>query len=338
MGKRPLFGMDPVELTDVVAQTGLPAYTSKQLLKWLYEKNICTIDEMTDISKAGREKLKEYYTIGLNPHKAVSISKDETKKYLFPAGTLHYVETAWIPDGKRGTLCVSTQIGCKMGCAFCMTGKQGYQGNLTAGEILNQVKKLPEKEQITNIVYMGMGEPLDNLEEVLKSIKILTSSWGFAMSPRRITVSTIGILPSLIRFLNESEVHLAISLHTPFDTERQKIMPLQKVHPIKNIIAELKKYDWRGQRRVSMEYILFKGFNDTFEHVKGLSHLLKGLNCRINLIRYHPVPGTTLEGTSDTDIETFRSKLNEHNIITTIRKSRGQDIYAACGMLSTKFK
>ena len=336
MNRPALFGMTIDELTDVAEKTALPSYAPGQLAKWLYGKEIREIDEMSDLSKKSRVALKEQFSLGLYPHTSLSESKDGTKKYLFPAGNSHFIEAAWIPEVNRGTLCISTQVGCKMGCEFCMTGKQGFQGNLTAGEILNQVKKLPERNLLTNIVYMGMGEPLDNLEEVLKSVTILTSSWGFGISPRRITVSTIGIIPAMIRFINECEAHLAISMHTPFDEERKKIMPVEKVHPIKEVINTLKKFNWQGQRRISMEYIMLKGFNDTPAHVNELSRLLRGLNCRMNLIRYHPVPGVKLEGTPEREMEDFRDKLNAHNIIATIRKSRGQDIDAACGLLSTK--
>jgi 23S rRNA (adenine2503-C2)-methyltransferase len=338
MKKPPLFGMSPDEITDVVTHAGLPSYSVNQISGWLYKKNISDIDDMTDLSKKAREFLKNNYILGLTPHVKVSVSTDETKKYLYRAGKSHYIESAWIPEGKRGTLCLSTQIGCKMACAFCMTGKQGFQGNLTAGEILNQVKMLPERENLTNIVYMGMGEPLDNPDEVIKSINILTSPKCFALSPRRITVSTVGIIPVMIRFINECEAHLAVSLHSPFDNERQKIIPVQKIHPVSEIISTLKGFNWKGQRRLSMEYILFKGFNDSTEHVHALSGLLKGLHCRINLIKFHPFPGTNFTETSDMALEEFRDKLNEKNIIATIRSSRGQDIEAACGLLYTMYE
>jgi len=336
MENPPLFGMLPDEIANVVASAGLPSYTTNQITGWLYRKNIRDIDDMTDLSKKAREYLKNNYSTGITPHEKVSESTDGTKKYLFKAGKSHYIESAWIPEGKRGTLCLSTQIGCKMGCSFCMTGKQGFQGNLTAGEILNQVKMLPERDKLTNIVYMGMGEPLDNPDEVIKSINILTSEKCFALSPRRITVSTIGIIPAMIRFLNECDAHLAISLHTPFDNEREKIMPVQRIYPISEIITALKKFNWTGQRRVSMEYIMFKGFNDSPEHINELSRLLKGLHCRVNLIRYHSVPGTDMEGVSEKETDVFRDRLNDKNILATIRRSRGQDIEAACGLLSTK--
>ncbi len=331
-----LLGMTPDELKEVTQEAGLPSFASQQLSVWLYRKNITLIDQMTDISKKGREILAERYEIGLKPHTEVRTSSDGTKKYLFPAGNMKFIETAFIPEENRNTLCLSTQVGCKMACLFCMTGKQGFQGNLTAGEILNQVKSLPESDKISNIVYMGMGEPLDNPDEVLKSLMILTSEWGFAMSPRRITVSTIGIIPSLKRLISESEVNIALSLHSPFNEERKMIVPLEKVYPLHDIIKELKAAVLYGQRRISVEYIMLKGFNDTGKHVLGLIRLLNGLKCRINLIRFHPIPGTTFESTPDEEIEIFRNKLNEKGFITTIRKSRGKDINAACGLLSTK--
>ena len=223
-----------------------------------------------------------------------------------------------------------------MGCLFCMTGKQGFQGNLSAGEILNQYRSIPQWRKLTNIVYMGMGEPLDNLDEVLKSLEILTSSWGFALSPRRITVSTIGITPAMLNFLENSQAHLAISLHTPFDEERRKLMPVQQVYPIQEVLSEIRSWDFGRQRRVSFEYILFKDLNDTAAHVNELSRILSGIKCRINLIRFHPIPNTPLESPSEKSILAFRERLNAKGITTTIRASRGQDIWAACGLLSTK--
>ena len=222
-----------------------------------------------------------------------------------------------------------------MGCLFCMTGKQGFQGQLTAGEIVNQIHSLPERDLLTNIVYMGMGEPLDNLTEVLKSLQILTAQWGFALSPRRITVSTIGITPAMLQFLDQSEAHLAVSLHTPFDEERQKLMPVQQVYPLKEVLKEIRSWDFGRQRRVSFEYILFKGFNDSPAHVNELARILQGIRCRINLIRFHPIPDTPLESPDEATIKHFRDKLIAKGITTTIRASRGQDIWAACGLLST---
>ncbi|MBL7966470.1 MAG: 23S rRNA (adenine(2503)-C(2))-methyltransferase RlmN [Prolixibacteraceae bacterium] len=334
--KDSLFGKTLDELTALAVETGLPKFTGKQMAEWLYQKDIRSIDEMTNISKKNRELLSGKYEFGLIDSTKVQESIDGTKKYLFPTGQVKFVETAMIPDEDRKTVCVSSQVGCKMGCLFCMTAKQGFQGQLTAGEIVNQIRNIPEWHEVTNIVYMGMGEPFDNLEQVLKSLEILTSEWGFAMSPRRITVSTIGIIPGMLTFLDQSEAHLAVSLHTPFDDERKKLMPVQVAYPIADVVKEIKSWDFGRQRRVSFEYIVFKGLNDSPRHVTELVRLLNGIKCRINLIRFHPIPGTPLEGTDEQTLQLFKDKLNDKGILTTVRASRGQDIYAACGLLSTK--
>ncbi len=334
--KERLFGKTLLELQELVLELGLPKFTAKQITDWLYKKHISSIDEMSNLSKKARELLNEKFDFGLTAYTKVQASVDGTKKYLFPTIQNKYIETAMIPDRDRKTVCVSSQVGCKMGCLFCFTAKQGFQGHLSAGEILNQLKSIDEVDEITNIVYMGMGEPFDNLEQVLKSLEILTSEWGFAMSPRRITVSTIGIIPSMLTFLETSQAHLAVSLHTPFNDERQKIMPVQVAYPIADVVAEIKSWDFGNQRRVSFEYILFEGLNDTKEHVKELARLLKGLKCRINLIRFHAVPGTPLKSPNEAAIQRFKDELNEKGILTTVRASRGEDIYAACGLLSTK--
>ncbi len=333
--KETLFGKTLEGLRSVAEAEGLPRYAAQQLARWLYDKRVDSFAAMTDLSKEARQRLGERYEVGLAAPLSVQVSADGTKKYLFPAGRGRYIETAYIPERDRHTLCVSTQVGCKMGCTFCMTGRQGFHGQLTAGEILNQVVSVPESRQLTNIVYMGMGEPLDNLEAVLQSLEILTAPWGFGWSPRRITVSTIGLLPAVQTFLEHSQAHLAISLHSPFEEERARLMPVQRKHPIRKIIDLVKQYDWHGQRRISFEYILFKGLNDTPAHVKELARLLNGLKCRINLIRFHAIPGSDLQSPSPTEVEAFRDRLRAKGIVTTIRRSRGQDIDAACGLLST---
>ncbi len=334
--KERLFGKTLGELQELIVELGLPKFTAKQITDWLYKKQISSIDEMTNLSKKARELLNERFVFGLTPYTKVSASIDGTRKYLFPTIQNKFIETAMIPERDRKTVCVSSQVGCKMGCLFCFTAKQGFQGQLSAGEIINQIKSIDEVEEVSNIVYMGMGEPFDNLEEVLKSLEILTSEWGFAMSPRRITVSTIGIIPGMLTFLEKSEAHLAVSLHTPFHEERQKIMPVQVAYPIEEVVEEIKSWDFGRQRRVSFEYILFEDLNDSEEHVNELARLLSGLKCRINLIRFHPVPGTPLKSPGEKTIQRFKDALNNKGILTTIRASRGQDIYAACGLLSTK--
>lgn len=332
----PLYGKTLDELKSIVAEASLPSFTAKQISEWLYHSEVDSIDLMSNISKQGREKLKELFTFGLTPPSNIQESKDGTKKYLFSYGIRRPIESAYIPDDERSTLCVSSQVGCKMGCLFCMTGKQGFQGQLSVNEILNQIRSLPEKNKLTNIVYMGMGEPFDNLENVLKSTEILTAEWGYGWSPKRITVSTIGIIPAMEEFLNKSQCHLAVSLHTPFEEDRKKLMPVNHVYPIGEVIKLIKNYDWGKQRRISFEYILFDGINDDARHVNELSRLLHGIKCRINLIRFHPIPESPLKPSSEESLKNFKERLNSKGILTTIRASRGEDISAACGLLSTK--
>ncbi len=336
MAKDLLFGKTLKELQEIVLKEGLPSFTAKQIAQWLYQKKVASIAEMTNLSKKAREILSNNYDLGIQPPSNVQESVDGTKKYLFPAHLNLFIETAYIPGEERKTLCVSSQVGCKMGCLFCMTGKQGFQSQLTAGEIINQIRSIPETDLLSNVVYMGMGEPLDNLDEVLKSLEILTSDWGFAWSPRRINVSTIGIIPAMRRFIQESEAHLAISMHSPFNDERKKLMPIEQVYSIEQVVETLKEYDFGRQRRISFEYIMFRGINDTPAHIKGITKLLNGLRCRINLIKFHPIPDSPLLGSSSETMLWFSDQLNKKGITTTVRRSRGEDIYAACGLLSTK--
>ncbi|MDR0582078.1 MAG: 23S rRNA (adenine(2503)-C(2))-methyltransferase RlmN [Prevotellaceae bacterium] len=330
-----LLGKTLSELTAVAIQAGLPSFAGKQLADWLYRKNVITIAEMSNLSKTVREALGRKYEVGGFAPAEVQRSQDGTKKYLFPTMSGHFIETVMIPEAGRATLCVSSQAGCRMGCRFCMTARQGFQANLSAGEIIAQFSRVDECEQLTNAVYMGMGEPMDNIDEVLKSLEILTAPWGWGWSPRRITVSTIGVLPAMQRLLDESRCHVAVSLHNPFDAERQELMPTQKAWPLADVVALLKKYDFTGQRRVSFEYILFAGVNDLPHHADELARLLRGLECRVNLIRFHAIPGTPLQPAGEMQLEKFKNHLNKKGLLTTVRASRGEDISAACGLLST---
>ncbi|MCD8173627.1 MAG: 23S rRNA (adenine(2503)-C(2))-methyltransferase RlmN [Alistipes sp.] len=336
--KPALFGKTLDQLQDVAASLGMPRFTAGQLAKWLYVKRSAYFGSMSDISARNRGLLDDNYSVGLLPPEGVSTSSDGTKKYLFPVPGAGYIESAYIPDHDRATLCVSSQVGCRMGCLFCMTGKQGLSRNLTAGEILNQAVSIPESENLTNIVYMGMGEPLDNLDEVLRSLEVLTAPWGFAWSPTRITVSTAGLAAPLKRLIEESKAHLVVSLHNPFPDQRAELMPIERGAPITGIVDLLKHYDWKGQRRLSFEYILLEGINDTPAHIKGLARLLDGLKCRINIIRFHKIPGSPFYSPGDRSVEAFRDALSAKGITTTIRASRGEDIQAACGLLSTGVK
>lgn len=332
-----LLGMTYAELQELVLEHNLPKFTAKQLVDWIYRKRVTTFDEMTNLSKGTRQLLSENYEVGYRDFVNVQESRDGTKKYLFPAGR-GFVEAAYIPERERATLCVSCQVGCKMNCLFCQTGKQGFEGNLSAGDILNQILHLPEFENLTNFVFMGMGEPMDNYDAIMKALDVMTSEWGLAMSPTRFTVSTSGLIPNMKRFINESRCNLAVSLHSPFHDERAKIMPIEKTYPIREVIHAIRQHDWSGQRWVSFEYIVFKGLNDTSEHIKELARQLGSLRCRVNLIRFHSIPDVPLASPSLDDMVSFRDRLNAKGIIATIRASRGQDIDAACGLLSTKEK
>jgi 23S rRNA (adenine2503-C2)-methyltransferase len=331
-----LFGKTLAQIKELIRNYNLPGYTAAQITDWLYKKQITSFEEMTNLSKESRKILTDNFVLGLTPYRSVSESVDGTKKYLFPVAQSRFVEAAFIPERSRATLCVSSQVGCRMGCHFCMTGRQGFQGNLTPGEILNQISSLPERDMLTNIVYMGMGEPMDNYQNVMQSLEVLTAEWGFAMSPRRITVSTIGIIGTMTRFLENSQCHLAVSLHSPFDEERRMLMPVQNNHPIEEVLKVIRSHDPGKQRRISFEYIMFDGLNDTPRHVNQLARLLNGIRCRINLIRFHPIPDVPYRSSGDEAIMTFMEALKKKGIVTTLRASRGQDIEAACGLLSTK--
>lgn len=333
--KKRLAGMTLDMLKEAVKEAGMPAFTARQIADWVYRKRVLSIDDMSNISLKNRERLKELFEVGYSLPADEARSVDGTVKYLYRANGGHFVEAVFIPDGERATLCVSSQVGCKMNCLFCMTGKQRYTANLTANEIINQILALPEFERLTNIVFMGMGEPCDNLDNLLQAIEILTADYGLAWSPHRLTVSSVGIRKGLKRLLDSGDYHIAISLHHPMPEKRAEIMPAEKGFPITEIIELLKEYDFSHQRRLTFEYIVFKGINETQFHARKLLKLLNGIECRINLIRYHAIPGVPLEGVDEKGMVELRDYLTKNGVFTTIRASRGEDIFAACGMLST---
>ena len=338
MTKESLYGKTLSQLKALCEAEQLPRFAAKQIARWLYVRHIDDIQQMTDLSLAARTQLSENYTLGLSSPLRESISTDGTKKYLFETQQGQYIESAYIPDRDRATLCVSSQAGCRMGCRFCATARQGLQHSLTAGEIINQIVSLPDRDRLTNIVFMGMGEPLDNLDNVLNAIEILTAEWGFGWSPTRITLSTAGVARHLATFLDKTKVHLAVSLHNPFHEERIEIMPIEKAYPIREVCDILRRYDFTGQRRVSFEYIVMEGLNDFPAHIKELCRLLNGIKCRINLIRFHKIPDSPYFSPSNERMIAFRDALTAKGIQTTIRASRGEDIKAACGLLSTAEK
>lgn len=336
MEKKKLLGMTLCDLKAVATEVGLPAFAAKQIMQWLYNKRVRSIDEMTNLSLKSRAILAEHYTIGCVPPSDVQQSIDGTAKYLFPTENGQQVECVFIPDGERATLCVSCQAGCRMGCRFCMTGRQGFGGNLSTADILNQIYSVPGSELLTNIVFMGQGEPMDNLDAVLKATELLTNPDGWAWSPKRITVSTVGVRKGVERFLLESNCHLAVSLHNPFPEERLAMMPAEKAYGLEELMTLLKRQDWSHQRRLSFEYIVFGGLNDSERHAKELVRLLAPIECRVNLIRFHQIPDTPYKGATEEKMVWLRDYLTKHGVTTTIRASRGQDIYAACGLLHAK--
>lgn len=338
MSKKPLIGLTLEGLRQVATECGMPSFAAKQMAQWLYEKRATDIAQMTNLSLKARQVLSENYIIGREAPITEARSIDGTAKYLFKGVGDRDVEAVYIPDCDRATICVSSQAGCKMNCYFCMTGKQGFHGNLTAQGIINQVLSIPESEKLTNIVFMGMGEPMDNLQPVLDAIEILTAPWGLAWSPKRITVSSIGKIKELRTLLDVTKVHIAISVHSPYPTERAQLMPVEKAYPIVDVMAMLKEYDFAHQRRLSVEYIMWRGLNDDIRHADALARLLRGTNSRVNLIRFHAIPGVELKSTNEKAMTAFRDHLNSLGITATIRASRGEDIMAACGMLAGKEK
>ncbi len=334
--KQNILGKDIAELQNMVLELGMPKFTAKQIAQWVYQKNVRSFDGMTNISKHHRELLEEHFSIGTADPSETQTSSDGTVKYLFPTEDGKYVETVYIPEHDRATLCVSTQVGCKMGCMFCQTGRQGFEGILTVTDILNQIYSIEKPETLTNIVFMGQGEPLDNYDNMMKAVSVITADYGWAWSPRRITVSTVGLKKNLERFLKESECHLAVSMHFPLHEQRLRYMPAERQFPIEEIVALLRRYDWSHQRRLSFEYTMFDGVNDSTLFAKEIVRLLAGLDCRVNLIRYHRIPDLDLDESPQTKMTAFRDYLTRHGVYTTIRTSRGQDIDAACGLLTTK--
>ena len=333
--KTALLGKTLYEIQQITANLGMPKFAAKQIASWLYNKKVTSIDEMTNLSLKHREALKEGYEVGAAAPVEAMRSIDGTVKYLFQTPTNDFVEAVYIPEDDRATLCVSSQVGCKMHCKFCMTGRQGFTANLTANQILNQIFSVPERDSLTNLVFMGMGEPFDNLDELLKVLEILTSDYGYGWSPKRITVSSVGLKKGLERYLEECDCHLAISMHSPIPVQRGELMPAEKAFSITDILEVLSRYDFSKQRRLSFEYIMFKNLNDSMVYAKEIVRLVRGVDCRINLIRFHAIPDSDLEGSPMETMVAFRDYLTQHGVFTTIRASRGEDIFAACGMLST---
>jgi len=331
------------ELDNLVSSIGEPSYRGKQLKEWLYEKCCCSVDDMTNLSKKLREALsKDFIAEG---HKIIEkqVSSDGTIKYLFGLSDSLSIETVYIPSAERGTICVSTQVGCKFGCSFCATGTQGFSRNLSLGEIINQFVTVKNdlaesgKGLLTNIVFMGMGEPLDNIENLINAIEIFNSPDGFGISPRRITVSTVGIVPMLERLGDEGRgVNLAVSLHSADNEVRSKFMPINKRYSVETLINALASYPLRPYRQITIEVALFNGLNDSTDDALKLARMLNRVKAKANLIPVNRVEGARYEPSEMETVLAFQSVLKNEGISVTIRKDRGGDIDAACGQLRSK--
>lgn len=327
-----------IETEDLVEGIGLQPYRGKQIFHWVFGKTVDSVDEMTNLSKETRSALtKKAYISRLTEVKRQH-SIDGTEKFLFSMEDGHKIESVLIPEEDRLTLCISTQVGCGMGCAFCLTGKSGLIRNLKSSEIINQFltvqKGLRHGVKITNIVIMGMGEPLANYNNVIKAIEILINPLGVAIGARRITISTSGLIPVIIKLGSSGlNINLAISLNASTDEQRNIIMPINKKYPLADLIDACRKYPLKQRKRLSLEYVLLDGFNDTPEDARRIVRLLNGIRCKINLIPFNEFPGSQFKRPSESSVLTFQEILQNHNYSVFIRKSRGADILAACGQL-----
>jgi 23S rRNA (adenine2503-C2)-methyltransferase len=334
MAKESLCGLSADEIREIIEPAGFTAIHSVLIANSLYKKSISDISRFDKIPKKLKETLSGIAVSGINEPLTSVVSKDNSVKYLFRTETGKEFETVYIPDRKRNTVCVSTQSGCRMGCSFCATAKYGFKGNLSAGEMINQIISIPQAAKVTHVVFMGMGEPMDNLENVLKACSIITSEWGLALSTRKVTVSTVGIMPEVEQFLYRSEHNLALSLYSPFPAQRKMAVPAELKHPVRQIIEMMKGYPLKKKRRLSVAYVMFKDINDTDRHLEELISVFKNTEIRINLLPYHPVLNERHCSSSEERIQYFKHNLIISGISASIRKSRGTDISAACGLLA----
>jgi 23S rRNA (adenine2503-C2)-methyltransferase len=338
MIKKKLCGSTVDEISQLIASSGYSFSKALLISNNIYKKRLSDFAQNPKIPKKLREDLISTADSGLFKPVASTTSVDNTVKYLFRNEVGLEYETVFLPGNKRNTVCVSTQAGCRMGCPFCVTGSYGFHGDLSAGEIINQIISLPEAGKITHVVFMGMGEPLDNLGNILKACQILTAEWGLAISCRNVTVSTVGITPGIEIFLRDCECNLTLSLHSPFSEERKSVVPVEKKYPVHEIIEIMRNYPVKKKRRLSIAYVMIHNVNDTDEHLEGLKALLHGSTIRINLLPYHPVRNDINVSSSDERMHFFKHNLVVSGISASIRKSRGADISAACGLLASGLK
>ena len=340
-----LLGMSLDELEALFVDFGEKPYRARQLLQWMYQRGVTDFDAMTDFSKSLRVKLAERAAITLPRVDSQHESSDGTVKWLFASGSGQRVETVYIPEPARGTLCISSQVGCALDCAFCATGAQGFNRNLTAAEIIGQVwhanTVLPRRPNgetaVTNVVFMGMGEPLANYRNIVPVLELLISDYAYGLSRRRVTVSTSGIVPHIEKLGDECNVSLAVSLHAPSDELRNRIVPINKLHPIDELLDSCWRYAAKHANRfITFEYVLLRNVNDSLAQADELAKLLIGKPAKVNLIPFNPFPGTSFERSGAETIRYFQNRLRDHGIVATTRRTRGDDIDAACGQLAGK--
>ncbi|MGC1391294.1 MAG: 23S rRNA (adenine(2503)-C(2))-methyltransferase RlmN [Bacteroidales bacterium] len=338
MVKKSLCGSTADEILDLIEPLGYSRAHAVSISNSIYKKAVSDINNFEKIPIRLREKLLNIAIDGIFFPQASAVSTDKSVKYLFSTESGKEFETVYIPDKKRNTVCVSTQSGCKMGCSFCFTGRYGFRGNLTAGEIVNQIIALPQADRVTHVVFMGMGEPMDNLGNVLKACRIITAEWGLALSARNVTISTVGIMPGVDQFLKRSDCNLTLSLFSPFSEERKKMIPVENKYPVQEIINMMKNFPVKKKRRLSLAYVMIKDLNDTDYHLTELKSMLKGSEIRINLLSYHSGLNDQYCSSSGERMYLFKHNLIISGISASIRKSRGEDISAACGLLAAGLK
>jgi len=338
MVKNDICGLSADEILSLISAWGYSYSHALSISNSIYKKKAADINQFSKIPKKLKDQLAEATIIGTIKPVSCQVSTDKTIKYLFRTDTGKEFETVYIPDGRRNTVCVSTQSGCRMGCPFCVTSGYGFRGHLSAGEIVNQIISIPDAHKITHIVFMGMGEPMDNLENVLKACEIITAEWGLAISAKNVTVSTIGIIPGVDKFLLNSNCNLTLSLHSPFPEERKLIVPAENHYPAQNVLELMKNFPLVKKRRMSVAYVMIKDLNDTNRHLDELKKLLLGTKIRVNLLPYHPAQDNSGESSSAGRIQYFKHNLVVSGISASVRKSRGVDISAACGLLASGLK
>ncbi len=334
MEKITLCGLTANEISGLIEAEGFCLRHALIISNCLYKKRVNGFEGISQLPLKLRNYLKEISETGIYKPVMSEVSTDKTEKYLFRNRESKQFETVYIPENKRNTVCVSTQSGCRMGCPLCVTGKYGFHGNLSAGDMVNQVLSLPHAHKVTHVVFMGMGEPLDNLYNVLKACEIFTSQWGVSLGQHNITVSTVGITPGIAEFLAITECNLTLSLYSPFAGERLKFVPVEQKYPLSDIIDLMKTFPLKKKRRLSVAYIMIRDLNDTDRHLKGLKELLEGSGIRVNLLPYHPYNNDSYRSSSEERMLFFRHNLVLAGISASIRRSRGADISAACGLLA----